>query len=263
MLFHLYDFSGNFGVGSVFKAKRYMGGTLQTVTEVPFDNELKVITYLMNAYSYQITVDNGVEERTIGNIYTDPSQQEKSIVISGLTFENITTHNFTYTLNMSNGIIYLNYYDPNNETISVEFWVYNASDNSLLFYTNSTNHSIVNFNYIVPDENGYYFATFKVHHSYFGENTFGDSAYFGFGVLPMIFPLFTILTALGGGLPWFVLFFLFPIPLMFNQKHIGIGIIVLVAIAAALSYFGILHISTFILGIGLFIGILISLTQWF
>lgn len=256
MLFRLNDMTGKFEVGSTFKAKRYLGGTLQTITELPFDAELKAIAYLLNGFYYQIYVDNGNEERSIGNIYTDPSSLEKSILIADTTYTNITLYNISIELNMSGNIIYFNYHDPSSQTNEVDFYVYNETNKNLLYYASSTNRSTVSFSYIVPDENGVYNAYYEVHHEYFGNNTFGSSKIFGMALLPISFPLLTLISYVGGNSMWFLLFFLFPIPLFFNQKNVGIGIITLIGIVSFLNFINVLTIRWEILGFALLIAIL-------
>jgi hypothetical protein len=72
MIFNVQDLTGRFG-NAVLKVEGYLGGSLRTFTEERLDVESKAITYLINGQKYQIFLDNGNEERNIGEIYPDPS----------------------------------------------------------------------------------------------------------------------------------------------------------------------------------------------
>jgi len=113
MIFHVQDLTGRFG-NAVLKVKGYLGGSLRTFTEERLDVESKAITYLINGQKYQIFLDNGKEERSVGEIYPDPSSLEKTFVVAELVFTNYTNFNVSFSLTQQGNAIVFNYNDPTN-----------------------------------------------------------------------------------------------------------------------------------------------------
>jgi len=264
MIFKIQDLTRNFPIGSKFIVKKYLGGELKNIDETKLDAEYKTIVFLMNGYKYQIYLNNGNEERNIGEIYPDPSNLEKTIVVADFKFTNSTLYNITYGFdyNPDSGVISFYYEDPTAETEQVEFFVYNASNEEQLYYASSSNTSKVNFNYVVPEKNQTYLAKFLTHHKYFN-GTFGFSQYLG-GLISIIsnppnMPLINLIQELGGaGITWFLLIFIAPISLMFTERTAGIGIFFLIGIFALLWYLKVINFTGFavVMGICLLIAIL-------
>jgi hypothetical protein len=265
MIFKIQDLTRNFPIGSKFIVKKYLGGELKNIDETKLDAEYKTIVFLMNGYKYQIYLNNGNEERNIGEIYPDPSNLEKTIVVADYKFTNSTLYNITYGFdyNPDIGVISFYYEDPTAETEQVEFFVYNATSEEQLYYASSSNTSKVNFNYVVPEKNQTYLAKFLAHYKYFGNHTFGFSQYLG-GLISIIsnppsMPLINLIQELGGaGITWFLLIFIAPISLMFTERTAGIGIFFLIGIFALLWYLKVISFAglAIVIGICLLIGIL-------
>ena len=186
------DFSGSYGAGSIFRAKKYLEGALQTISEVEVDAQSKVLFYLIAADKYQFYVDNGVRETGVGNLIIDTIDFAKTFLIGGFTTPNYKYGEIFYnvTFNTTTGVIRLFYYDPSNATTNVSFWVYNLTNRSqLFFYGESQNSSQVDIAFTVPDPNASYVTRLHVGHLYWGPNSFADvwNAFVG-GVLMLLLP---------------------------------------------------------------------------
>ena len=263
VMIKMQDNTGNFG-NAVFRAKKYLEGTLETITELNFDAENKVIVYLVNGDKYSIYVDNGVEERNIGYLYADSSDLEKTLVIGGLVTTNQTIMNTTFDLSYDGETISLSWSDEAGLTTEIEFWVYNYTSGEELYYASSANHSFVNFNYNVPSVNETYKVKYKIHHAVYGEHTFGETLVM-FGekdkIIP-IFPLNTLVSNLGGDtVLWLALLFILPIPMLFSEKHAKIGALMLLGAVALFAYWKMYEISAMLLSIGLLIVFMIFIVR--
>ncbi|RLE45197.1 hypothetical protein DRJ16_00025 [Candidatus Woesearchaeota archaeon] len=259
--FKVDDRTGRFK-NSVLKAKKYLEGSLTTITESQLDIEQKAITFLINGDKYLIYLDNGDEERALGYVYTDPTSLEKNIILQEVTTYNISVANTSYALTVESGSINFVWHDPSEQTNLVELWVWNATqnNNTLLFYANSTNRSVVNFVYLLPNEKDIYKVKFSINHDFFGNNSFSVVKFFNLGyVYPATNPFLAIISALGGSMVWFVFLFIAPIPMVFTKRHVGIAALVLVAIVALFWYWKMWTISVALLGIGLLLAILIEI----
>jgi len=262
MLFTLTDRTGSFDSGSIFKVKKYLEGSLRTITELPFDVENKAIAFLISGDKYQIYVDNGVEERSIGEVYTDPSSLTKNIIIQGVQTLNTTYGNTSFSLTYDSGVINFVWYDPSGQSNLVEMWVYNYSSGQLLYYTSSSNKTRVNFVYTVPDTNSTYKIKWLVHHEFFGNNTLGMEQIFGgYKESPAYFPLKYLISLLGGNLFFFAMFGILPLVMLLPRRFVGIGAFLTVGIVALLSYWNVVVVSTTVLGIGLLLSILIEIHE--
>jgi len=232
MLISLQDNTGKFE-NATLKVKKWMEGTLQTVTEQYFDAEHKAIVYLINNDKYQLYIDNGEEERGIGYLYVDTTDLDKTIIIGELVTYNQTIANVSFGLTYDGDIITFTWLDPAGLTTQVEFWVYNYSNDAELYYANSTNRTKVSFTYIVPIKNITYYAKYRIKHQVFGTHTSeGKQILVPKGYYAMVtFPFSSLVTWLSGSWVWFTMLMLLPIPMLFDIKYAGIGGIVLIAIA--------------------------------
>lgn len=266
----LQDNTGEYG-NSILKMKKYLEGTLQTMTELRFDAEKKAVVFLVNGDKYQIFVDNGVEERNIGYFLVDPTDLTKTIVIGPINATNMTYGNVSTYLDITAGVITFRWLDQGGQTQSVEFWVYNYTNSSdLLYYSNSTNHSFVEFNYAVPDPNASYIAKYLIHSNVFGANTTGaQQVLTGSYLYPPVFPLMFLIDLLIGSGPtavaWFVMIFILPLSMIFTEKHKGLAGFVLVIFVALMDYWHVIALPTLfgikyaIIGLGLFVSVMIEL----
>ncbi|MGC9058762.1 MAG: hypothetical protein ACP5IJ_02980, partial [Candidatus Nanoarchaeia archaeon] len=232
MIFKIQDLTGNFKQG-IFKVKRYLGGMLRDISETQLDIEDKAIVYLINGFTYQIYINKNNQERNLGEVYPDPSNLEKTIVITDLVFTNHTEFKANYSLTFDNetGTITFSYSDPTGNTLGIEFFVYNYSSEELLYYANSTEKT-VSFTYIVPDKNQQYLTRVVIHNRLLGENTVAITSVFGYVAPTVIFLPFYLTQLLGGTSAWFLLLFVFPIALLFGERSAGIALFVLVGLLA-------------------------------
>jgi hypothetical protein len=265
MLFKLTDNTGNFG-NSTFRVKKYLGGNVITINEIKFDVENKAIVYMMNGGKYTLYVDNGVEERAVGELYPDPSDLQKYIILNKITAFNVSTANVTQSLTFIDGVFNFVWADPTGQTVMVEFYVYNYTDQSVLFAANSTNKTYINFVYTAPDKNAAYTTKYLIHHSFYGENTTEvEQNWKAFG-RQLENPLSQLILSLGGGEIFFFLIFIVSIPMFFAQRFAGVGAIVLLIVVAFLAYTGLYNIANSasgiaLLGIALFFAVLIEYQQ--
>jgi len=251
ILFQLQDNTGRFD-NAILKVKKYIEGSLITITELYFDAEDKAIVYLVNGDKYQLFVDNGEEERSIGYIYVDPSDLTKTIVLSELTTTNVSVANTTYSLSFEDGIISFTWKDPNELTQEVNMWVYNYTSNEELYHASSTNHSYVNFVYVTPDANATYKVKIEIKHPYFGQHSWGFVQVLS-GAAALI-PTLTIP-------PLGIAVFLFAIPMLFSAGTAGIAGIVVVAFAGLLVYLKQYTLATPLLAIAVVIAVLNLIRQ--
>lgn len=263
MLFKLYDSTGNFD-NSIFRIKKYLEGSLETITELRFDTEDKAIVYLINGDRYQIFIDSGTEERNIGYLYVDTTDLEKNIILGQITTTNTTHANITFSLTYNQSMISFSWLDPSSNTTRIDFWVWNFTNTSQqLYYSYSTNHSRVNFNYVVPDVNETYLVEYKIAHALFGEEiTHVKMALISpLAMFPaVLFPLILAVEAIGGNAAvWVTLLMVLPIPMIFDKKNAGLAGIVMVALATLFSYWFGYPVVGLALTIGLFIAVYIEI----
>lgn len=255
----------------IFRMKKYLEGTLQTMTELYFDAENKAVVFLINGDRYQVFVDCGTEERNIGYFLVDPTDLEKTIVLGSSNVTNFTSGNVSTYLNLVGGVITFRWRDQGGNTQGVEFWVYNYTNSSqLLYYTNSTNYSYVEFNYNVPDPNASYIAKYLIHSTIFGLNTTGAQMILtGAYLYPSVFPLLYLLTSFigtgNGAIAIFVMAFILPIAMLFTEKHRGLAGFSIVAVVSLLDYWHVIVLPVIfgvkyaIIGLALFMCLLIEL----
>jgi len=181
ILIQLQDNSLQF-TSPVLHITKLIGEQTATITERAFDSEKKAIVYLINGQQYAITVTSGSLSRTIGNLYVDTVNLIKTIVVGAIITTNTSYGNTSYTLSYNNttGVISFAWYDPGENTLFTEFWVYNYTNQSqLFFYSNSSNTSNVGFTYTVPDVNETYWVKGRIprqcccYHSRIGGIIFG------------------------------------------------------------------------------------------
>jgi len=262
ILLQLQDNTGLFNNANVH-IRKLLGGQLVTITERPFDAEKKAIVYLINGQQYQITVDtpDGINSRTIGNIYIDTVNLIKTLVIGDLVTTNVSFGNTTYSLtyNTTTGVISFNWFDPTYQTNSTEMWVYNYTNQSqLFFYANSTNASNVSFTYTVPNANDTYLVKIKIRHALFGQNSIDINQIFtGIAGLPSVLlpTLDPLLITLGSGM------FLIMLPMMFGPVHGGTAAILTALFALLLAYFKWFQVSIVIIVVVLLFAIFSKITE--
>ena len=262
MLFSLTDYTGQFD-GSEIKFKRWLGNQIETITEHKFDIENKVVAYLINGESYFIYLDNGKEERVIGNLTVDSVNPTKNIVIGQVSYVEPAIGDISYSLNYSNvtGIVSFDYNDPSNQTKQIDMWVYDYPAGTELTHIVSTNSSKTSLNYIVSNPSASYKVNVNVDHYVFGDNAMHITKIFNGTTLTIPFPLQMPSKFVAGmDVPWqqFVMsVLLIGIVLIFGAYFSGLAGIVVVLFAAVFTMFGWINIRYEILA-GVFLLALIN-----
>ncbi|RLJ01796.1 MAG: hypothetical protein DRP10_03155 [Candidatus Aenigmatarchaeota archaeon] len=191
MLLTVDDYTGEFGSNTtILKVKKETQGVLSTITERRLDAESKAIVYLIVDDKYSVYVDNGQEERGIGLLYVDTTDLTKTITI-GTSVSLNTVGDFKFILGYNNqtNTIYMRVSDPLNQTLNASIWIYNYTSGELLYHASSTNHTTIEFTYIVPDVNGTYRVEYHIAHSIYGEHSISGGQIFALeNLFPTSFP---------------------------------------------------------------------------
>lgn len=266
IIFTLEDATSDF-LNSIFRVKKPIEGSQRTITEQYFDAEKKSIVYLINGDRYNLFVDNLEEERSIGFLYVDSVDLDKTIKLGEILVTNQTEGNISYGLFNTTDTIVFSFIDASGQTSSAEFWIYNATDGTELYYSNSTNRSRIQFTYLVPDTNQTYHVRVRVHHNTFGLNTIALDA-------PFFMPMFTIpnpfepLSGIFGDIPYGIswenllgMIVVIGVAMMFTISSGAIAGIVAVIVAAILAFIGWWTADVIMLAVALVIGVLNKLTE--
>ena len=118
----------------------------------------------------------------------------------------------------------------------------------------SSTSNVINFNYVVPDENGTYLVRVKIMHQFFGTTSIQQifTALTGAAALPAMIPtLFPSMLVTGASV-----IFIMSVPMIFGALHGATAGVIVVLFAALLAYWGWLQISALILIIALAYAIL-------
>jgi len=191
MLLTVDDYTGEFGSNTtILKIKKETQGVLSTITERRLDAESKAIVYLIVDDKYSVYVDNGQEERGIGLLYVDTTDLTKTITIgTAVSLNKVGDFKFVLGYNNQTHAIYMRVEDPLNQTLNASIWIYNYTSGELLYHASSTNHTTIEFTYIVPDANGTYRVEYHIAHSVYGEHSIAGGQVFALGDLfPVSFP---------------------------------------------------------------------------
>jgi hypothetical protein len=197
-------------------------------------------------------LENAIAETNVGEIYPDPSSLEKTFVVAELTFTNYTNFNVSFSLTQQGNAIVFNYNDPSNQTISIEFFVLNASDINYpqIYYTKVDGRSVVNINYILPNNSTRYLAKVKIHHAALGPDTYEVLQFFGI-VNPIIwFPLIDL------GPQWLFLLFILPAGLIFTERTAPIGIFLMAALTIFFVVTGSIQVKITAIALVIFLAII-------
>lgn len=254
----LIDFTARFK-GALLKAEKYLEGSLQTITEMEFDLEDKVIVYLINGDKYQISVDNGVEVRNVGDLVVDTIDLSKTFIIGEFPSIDFEIGKLRYNITLDDGMVKFFLSDPANKTMNTSMWIWNYTNQSQLFYfTSSTNRSLVNFNYAVPDPNATYKVEVKIQHEFFGEESMGFIEILSGFPIALLFPLIAIPTFVTTGIS---IVAIISVPLIFGSRYGALAAIVTVIITGLFMYWGLYPLSISILALALFLAVLNKLRE--
>jgi len=166
-LFRLEDYTHEFD-GSVIRFKKYINSTLYTITSNVFDVTARAYVYLMEGERYTIELYNGVETRTYGEVEGTILDTDRTIGISAVS--NVTDispySNFfvAFTQDYNTSQVGTSYADYVNQTTDLGFYVYNESDDALLYESHTASANVTS-TYAVPDINGTYIIKTVVNHS--------------------------------------------------------------------------------------------------
>jgi hypothetical protein len=242
MTITLQDITGTFD-NSELIVKKNINNVLATITELNFDAENKAIIYLIDGDKYTLTVNNGVEERSVGYLYADSDSLSKTLVLGFVNYTDLTPGKFL--LNLTFGSIEMTWNDPSNNTINVSVSVYNKTTNELM-YSGFSTADYAYFSFDVPDENATYKVIYEIHHETLGSWSAvifmsGDGA----KTIPTDFIFTTLITGLGGtSSVWIALLLLAPFPFMFSKRFAMVGIISMIAFAGILVYWEVYTVDT-------------------
>lgn len=254
IMFTLQDYTYNYDNGYM-RIKKYLEGTLQTITESQFDLEDKVITYLINGDKYQLYIDSedGLHSTNIGLLTVDTIDLTKTIVIGNFSSVNSQIGKLFYNLTFDADADMIRFFvrDPSGSMNNVSFWVYNITNTSqLLYFASSSNDTQVNFNYEVPDNTTLYKVEFKIAHDLFGANSYGSGSIMGDPSLSMlVFPYVSFPSYIKTG---FSVIIILGSALIFGSMFGALGGIIAVAISGLLVYFGLIEITSTILAVAMF-----------
>lgn len=229
----LLDLTGEFA-NSILTVKRSVGGVIRTMIEQRFDISNNVNLFLVKDVLYSISINNVVSDIVLGNLIPTEAGTQ-TITLPKIEFvpqETVLGGNisWSYTFNVSQSLLRLQYEDKTNKTDLVRFTIFNetATGLSQLFTTESTNNASVTitFNQIVG--NTTYVTELFVKHQVltnFSESRVffdgGDASVINFdGWTPAEQVNFKKLFAWGFLAIW---------GLMFTRKYMGIGMTSLVA----------------------------------
>jgi len=153
-IFVLNDYTGRFGSSNI-KVKKYIQNNLTTVDWNFFDIEDKSSHYFLKNHNYQIYLDNGVEERSLG-WFTPVQDSITSLVVSDIEVNAIANDWLNYSFKAENETGLIEFVWNSSIPVSrVELWI-NYTNGTLVAYYSQTadlgsiTHYVDNgYNYIV------------------------------------------------------------------------------------------------------------------
>ncbi len=145
----LLDLTGEFAE-SILTVQRSIGGAIRTMIEQKFDISSNVNLFLVKDVLYSISIDNGVKDIILGNLIPTEAGTQ-TITLPKIKFvpeETVLGDNvsWSYTFNITQAILRLQYEDKTNKTDLVRFTIFNdtgVTGLKQLFQTESTNNASV------------------------------------------------------------------------------------------------------------------------
>jgi len=168
VVFTLDDISGGWDTAELV-IEKWIGSNQQIMTETYFDvSHLAQFYGITNEkYTLKLIKSDGTT-KSLGFIYIDTSDLTKTLTVYDYTydFEDLSELIVNVSYNYSTGTIRLIYYDPFNETDTVNMSIYNEAKDTLLYFVDANNSNDVTFTYVVPNRNATYWAKIKfMHHN--------------------------------------------------------------------------------------------------
>lgn len=152
-IINLLDLTGEFN-NAKLTVERAVGGIIRTIIEQRFDISNNVNLFLVQNGLYTLSIDNDKQDITLGNLIPTEAGTQ-TITLPKIDFvpqETILGGNvsWSYTHNISTGILRMQYEDVTNQTTLVRFTVRNET-NFQLFQAESNNNAsvIITFNQAV------------------------------------------------------------------------------------------------------------------
>ncbi len=221
----LFDLTGEFA-NAKLTVKRAVGGTIRTIIEQRFDIASETNLFLIKDALYTLSIDNGIEEIVLGNLIPTEAGTQ-TITLPKIDFvptEIVLGGNisWTYTFNVTQGILRVQYVDRTNLTTLVRFTVFNATNNQV-FLGESDNNSTVTMTFNQVLGNASYRSELFFDHPGMSNHT-DKKVFYGFlgpaGALDLE----------GWSVPeqqnikkWFAWIFLFFWGLLFSRIHAGLA----------------------------------------
>ena len=149
--------------------KRIGSGTNQIITTTPWQADNTALLYLIPNREYSITIVSSdcLSERNIGYITSNPLDLEKTITVTGVTF-NTTKYTDLYdyvvynvTMNITSRTVKMMFQDTVNETEWMKWTLYNKTDDTIVYSDNTTSKNYVS-TYVSPDNTTDYYAVIQV-----------------------------------------------------------------------------------------------------
>lgn len=169
-----FDVTGLYENGIVIVTKVIFDLGERTMIEKIIDSESKTTLYLVVGERYCVSVfdSNRANERDLGCMDAD-ADTEKRISISTIPFspDQAIPYNdifITFSWDKDAEIIQGFYNDTLDETNSVTFTVYNATNSSEILFTSTSTSSVVTFTYNNVDVNGTFIARIVADHQRYG-----------------------------------------------------------------------------------------------
>jgi len=186
--------------------------------------------------------------------------------LGDISATDISLGNVTYSLGIvDNTTIVFSWLDASNNTEQIEFWIWNNTNQTqLMFYGVSTNHSSVQFSYILPNVNESYKTRVSISHATFGEETtILDNILIGTSYfLPFVFPLVPLIVGLGGeSAVWIMMLVVMPLGVSLSGKDSAISLFFMVLVASVLAYMNVISIATGFVALALFLIVLMEINK--
>lgn len=167
MTFELTDLTGSFSDAKL-EFQKYLGGLQSTITSDIFEMNNVIYVYLIANERYIIDIDNGEETRQIGWVTCTSADTDKTITIFGVgSVEDESMYRFItvgFYTDYSASTVALQYNSSINGTNDIGFFVYNNSNDALLYEGHSSNENIY-ISFVVPNQNWTYRLVAEINHT--------------------------------------------------------------------------------------------------
>lgn len=232
-IINLLDLTGEFA-DSILTVKRSIGGAIKTMIEQRFDISSNVNLFLVKDALYSISIDNGLKDIVLGNLIPTEAGTQ-TITLPKLDFnptETVLGDNisWSYTFNITQAILRLQYEDKTNRTDLVRFTIFNdtgVGGLKQLFQTESNNNASVTITFNQILGNTTYITELFVKHQVL-INFSESKIFYDPGQASVIFFDGWTVKEQTDFKKWFTWLFLGFWGLMFTRRYMGIGMTSLV-----------------------------------